>query len=157
MQLVPPFLVENREPALTDTSRGLSRPGSAVGTLVLVPAGLSLRGAVWDGAVLWGCGEMLSPSQPIPAQPLPWGSCMCAVLGSVLYALLSESLWEKTDCKLSPVPSWIDSKSRGHREMWQHPFWTNWDQWAGGRSGVLHPFRPAANAWSHNVVAGTNH
>lgn len=41
------------EPALTDTSHGLSRPGSAVGTLVLVPAGLSLRGAVWDGAV-WG-------------------------------------------------------------------------------------------------------
>lgn len=101
------------EPALTDTSRGLSRPGFTVGTLVLVPAGLSLRGAVWDGDELWGCGEMLSPRQPIPAQPLPWGSWICAALGSVLHRLLAESLWEKTDCKLSPVPIWIDSKSKG--------------------------------------------
>lgn len=59
------------------------------------------------------CGEMLSPSQPVPAQLPPWGSCILAVLGNVLYALLSESLWEKTDSKLSPVPIWIDSKSTG--------------------------------------------
>lgn len=48
------------------------------------------------------CGEMLSPSP---------GAAGCGVLGSVLHALLSESLWEKTDCKRSPVPIWINSKT----------------------------------------------
>lgn len=91
------FPVEYRQAALTDTSRGLSRPGFAVGTRVLVPAGLSQWGAVWDGGELWRCGEMLSRSQPVPAQPLPCSSWICAVLGSVLHTLLSESLWEKTD------------------------------------------------------------
>lgn len=111
-------LVKDWHLALASTACGASRPGSAVVTLVLGPAGLSL----------WG-----SRGTQLCHQPRAGCVPTLAMRGCV------NRSWEINGCKPGPGPrAWIKIK---HCEvgMWQCPSRGNWEHWEGCGSWASSP------------------